>query len=697
MLLLSEFRDPKTAIAHLWPLLLPLAILLPVLAGFPYASPEARFSDFSITHYPNALFLQRSILEYGQVPLWSPTILSGYPIAANPLASLWYPPHWLALLMPLPIGLNVVAVLHVLWGGVGMYLFLRGQELSHRSALFGALAFEAMPKLFAHYGAGHLTTIYAVPWIPWLLLATQGNRPRWLRPGIVLSLIFLADVRWAAYAGLLWLAYETAHSHRDWVQRLLGIVKEVGIAALLAAPLALPLVEYTRLSSRANLEVVDVLAFSLEPAQLFGYLFPTFGGYHEWMMYAGLAVFILALVTVFLGFRKNIFWLTVFAASNFYALGSSLPGMDVLAELPGFSLLRVPPRALTIAVFALIVLASRSLEIFLRGEMISSAKRRIRLFLMGMTTLCWGLTLGVGMLTGSVPMSQLWGAASLTLVTIILFLALVERITVSWMSVMLAVVMLLDMGAVNLSNLSSRSVERVLSEQGEVAEYLARQPGNLRVYSPSYSLPQQTAAYFDLELADGADPLKLEEYVEYMTLTSGVPRTGYSVPLPPFESGDGDPSTTNRDYLPDAAMLGKLSVGYVAAEFKLDVEGLELVEQFGETRVYSITNVLPRAYILKDGEVFRVEHIDWSPNRIQATTNTAGLLVLSEIAYPGWQVYVDGQLSEIQTHEGLFRAVEVGEGCHGIEFVFRPMSVYSGLVVSLLTIIVLVWRGYRTE
>ncbi|HEX2980540.1 MAG TPA: hypothetical protein VHO48_09775, partial [Anaerolineaceae bacterium] len=89
-----------------WVLALPLVMLLPFLGQFAYPI-HSSFSDLAISHYPNAVFLRRSILVYGQIPLWSGSILSGYPFAANPLSGLWYPPGWLALLFPLPFGLNL--------------------------------------------------------------------------------------------------------------------------------------------------------------------------------------------------------------------------------------------------------------------------------------------------------------------------------------------------------------------------------------------------------------------------------------------------------------------------------------------------------------------------------------------------------------------------------------------------------------
>ena len=193
-------------------LLLPLLILLPSLGQFVY-QPGSSYSDLAISHYPNAVFLLNSLKSGQGIPLWSPAILSGYPFAANPLSGLWYLPGWLALLFPLPLGFNLVVAAHLLFGGFGTYLWLRSIGLKPWASLAGALVFETMPKLLAHFAAGHLTLVYAVAWTPWLLLAEGAWRRRrgwlclWRAPGLVLGLIFLADVRWAAFAGILWVGY----------------------------------------------------------------------------------------------------------------------------------------------------------------------------------------------------------------------------------------------------------------------------------------------------------------------------------------------------------------------------------------------------------------------------------------------------------------------------------------------------------
>ncbi|HNR47580.1 MAG TPA: hypothetical protein PKO03_10940, partial [Anaerolineaceae bacterium] len=78
-------------------LALPLLIYLPTINQFALSA-SSTYSDLLISHYPNALFLARGLTQWHVIPLWSNTILSGYPFFANPLSGLWYFPGWLALI-----------------------------------------------------------------------------------------------------------------------------------------------------------------------------------------------------------------------------------------------------------------------------------------------------------------------------------------------------------------------------------------------------------------------------------------------------------------------------------------------------------------------------------------------------------------------------------------------------------------------
>lgn len=56
-------------------------------------------------------------------------------------------------------------------------------------------------------------------------------------------------------------------------------------------------------------------------------------------------------------------------------------------------------------------------------------------------------------------------------------------------------------------------------------------------------------------------------------------------------------------------------------------------------------------------------------------TDRNSVVVLHDIYYPGWEVYVDGKRRPLLRTNLLFRGVEVGPGRHTVEFRFRPLSV----------------------
>ena len=703
----ETFR-PARLLAYL-PLLFPLALILPWLGDFPYPAGDVSFSDITISHYPAVVTLKRLILEYRQLPLWSPHLLSGAPLAANPLYSLFYPPAWLALVLPLPAGFNLLVALHLVWGGLGMLRLLQAEGLRREAALLGALSFAALPKLYAHYGAGHLTLLYAVPWTPWLLLAWKQaglpvGFPR-LRvgAGLVLGLIFLADPRWAAYAGLLWLGYALyrlpgLHSAGERWKYLGRLAVQLLLGLLVAAPLALPLLEYTRLSTRAQLTPADNLVFSLPAARLLGLLFPSLGGTHEFELYPGALVLLLAVLAFFWGVvrRRAGFWLLAAALSLAWALGDNLPGMERLISLPGLDLLRVPSRALFITGLALSALAAYAVHALLADSSPgkSAPPGRLGLPLAGLAFFAILLAAGGWAISGQLNRSFVWGGAFLTFSALWVGLRLRGRLSSQpWLIGCLAL-LVLDLGVAGRTAFTFRPADAVLGEKANLAAYLQAQPGPFRVYSPSYSLPQQVSARTGLELADGVDPLQNQAYASYLSQAAGVPLAGYSVTLPPFASGD--PAVDNRMAVPDVRLLGILNVAYVASEFPLTALGLEWAGEFDGTRLYRNTLARPCAWLQTNtsslGEnILEAVSMEWTPNRIAARIDpsfeTPAWLVFSEIAYPGWRAWIDGQPVSLATAYGLLRAVPVPHGAQEVVLRYQPASVFAGLALGGLGLI----------
>jgi hypothetical protein len=74
---------------------------------------------------------------------------------------------------------------------------------------------------------------------------------------------------------------------------------------------------------------------------------------------------------------------------------------------------------------------------------------------------------------------------------------------------------------------------------------------------------------------------------------------------------------------------------------------------------------------------------------IQTQSQTAGLLMLSEMYYPAWHAYVDGQRVPLHAADGALRAVPVPAGTHTVELRYESTTLRLGLAISLLTYLLL--------
>ena len=67
---------------------------------------------------------------------------------------------------------------------------------------------------------------------------------------------------------------------------------------------------------------------------------------------------------------------------------------------------------------------------------------------------------------------------------------------------------------------------------------------------------------------------------------------------------------------------------------------------------------------------------------------TPGVLVLSEVFYPAWKAYVDGEERPILRADGTLRAVALSEGPHVVEFRYRSTQLAMGGLISLLALLI---------
>ena len=70
---------------------------------------------------------------------------------------------------------------------------------------------------------------------------------------------------------------------------------------------------------------------------------------------------------------------------------------------------------------------------------------------------------------------------------------------------------------------------------------------------------------------------------------------------------------------------------------------------------------------------------------IETQANEPGYLFVSEIFYPGWKAFIDGQPTRILRGNYLFRVVEIPAGRHQVLLEFDPWTIKAGTGITLLT------------
>ena len=151
-----------------------------------------------------------------------------------------------------------------------------------------------------------------------------------------------------------------------------------------------------------------------------------------------------------------------------------------------------------------------------------------------------------------------------------------------------------------------------------------------------------------------ATPLYVGENMYIYRLRSAAPRAYLATAVKPIES--------------DAALDDKSF-----PEFDRTREVL-IDQAQASTLSPSLTQLTPTPVALTTPSDVRI--ISYSNNRVvmEVATTQAGVVVLHDLYYPGWQVKVDGVESSVLRANILFRGVEVTAGHHVVEFEFHPFA-----------------------
>lgn len=458
--------------------------------------------------------------------------------------------------------------------------------------------------------------------------------------------------------------------------------------------------------------------------------------------YIGVLPLLLASVNVFnLKKRYPLFFFILALLALSLALGTPL--YQVLLLIPKFGLFRAPFRALYLEVFALSVLAALGFDFLVgvvkEGQLSPTPWALAIAWLIPLT----GVVLMVNRVTagslsiypGSPP--PLPYALNQTLILLLLFslslavLLLFLRRVIGFRLFMIVALAItgIDLVGQNLwyypaldygqAYLPTASIEFL---QEHLGLYRIARCGTEVLESP---LAPNTGMVYGLFDVQGSDIYILEDYVAFLNL---IEDHGLEAAWAKIPNIDEEGSL-------DSPLMDLLGVKYILTTSEIGMDKYELVfdGQARDIKIYENKEVLPRAFVvhrvevvaedeeilvrlgsgsfdpgqvvivgqelptsevavneeapLKDNSKAQIANYGLNAVTIEAQVENPGFLVLTDVYYPGWRVFVDGQERQLYRADYIFRAVYLETGNHQVRFVFEPLSFKIGLYLILFALL----------
>ncbi len=735
----APLYEPPNYVAYGIFVVITLAFFSPFLFGNGFL-----WEDFLEQFFPHEVFAARNFSE-GVIPFWNPYAFCGMPFLADLQNGFFYPGH---LLMYLFSGGELTArlaqffvVIHYPIAMIGAWKLARKLGIGQWGGIFSGIAWGLCGMMVAHMI--HPNMIYHLAWFPFVLMFFyQGITERsWLHgilSGIILGLTMLSGHPQSALFMVFYMACFAAFMlvgdlRSQDAERKASVWKGAAIALLVVvigagifAIQLMPAQELAGLSERAASSYEKSLEGSITFGHLVTLVVPKFFGvvtgntpqgmeywyrpetfyFWETCIYVGVVTLLLAalgLVSKRLGgLRWFIAGMAVF--SLLYALGDSFIIHPIINKLPLFGTFRVPTRMMLFFGLGAALLAGVGLERVIRSDDETAPLMRTTWIVGGIIALIGVLsvsgTLG-GMFNAPAEAAKATGAAGIAPLLIGL-----GAIVVIWAGLKRkmpgagAAVALLLLGAIDLftfgveQNPSPNNPEQVYQRNDEQFAMLkASAPDKLfRVKmreSGAMLMQRNQGPYSQIMLFEGYNPLLLARRVP-PAQAAGQPgnyepaydlmNIRYAVRIDPATRSVG--LAERATAFPHARMLYDYRVA--------DTGAIKKMLGSGEIDLSKTVLLEKEPSVKPDGSgsgTATINHYDPSRIEVNVSTDKAGILLLSEVWYPAWHVYLDGAETELLTGNYSLRAIAVPAGNHTVELRFESAAYGTGKWITIATLV----------
>ncbi|MDX1415938.1 MAG: hypothetical protein R3293_17210 [Candidatus Promineifilaceae bacterium] len=682
----------------------------------------------------------RQAILSGTLPLWDAYQFAGNPFLSNPQIALFYPPTWIAVIFPVNIGLSWHTAFHLLLAATGMYLFVRQMSGGWSGAFIAGLVYAFSGFNFARIWAGHFGLLATNAWLPWILLTTVWTIKRRsiasaVIAGIPWGMAFLAGHSSSLfYVGLIWLSFLLflALDQRAWLFTLRQALIMGSTGTALSAVQLLPFLQLLQNVARSEQSSFEfATAFSLPLSQLAALIVPGFFGdplheywgapyFEELTIYAG----IVALLSFLLVFRRPSrlygYYLLLAAVGLILALGSNTPLYEVLYDwFPPVRLLRGPARAGIIFVFAAagmlgdVINHHRS-----AGDDLHNHRAVIWLRVLLTAVVVTGVAVfwTAARLPGTDSLlSQAQTQIRLNGIIWATIAAFAAILLIWWLTspnladtkrkgalVLLAGLVLLDLWRFGspLAALASSGPHPMWQDAREIIGRSSARvlPWGVNIFEQNGAGQVGLLSVFGYNTLEPAAPIALAaSFPDPRSQAYDILGVGYVLTNVAQEQyGDGQRplrliGSTDNVWVYERART--VPRARLANQFEVIPDTDRALERINQETFDPLTAVILSeeppcqlpivAHDAGTAEIVQESNGYW---HIGTSSGSPALLVVSETAYPGWQVAIDGRAAQPLLAYTALRAVCVPAGEHQVTWQYKPTIFLWGGLFSLITL-----------
>lgn len=682
----------------------------------------------------------------GEIPLWNPYSFSGTPHLANYQSQVFSPTNILYFFLPFLEAWSIQILLQPLLAGLFMYLFMRSIKTSLVSSLLSAISFMFCGFITTWMAYGTLG--YAILFTPLALYAIERYHTRkdfWTLILLAISIsfsFFSGHFQTSLYMFLVvvgYIVWESFFKKNIKETVILLITSFSGL--LISFPQILPSIEFYQNSVREQIiQKMEVIPWRYLQTRIAPDFYGNpvtrndwFGHYAEWNSYAGIVPFLLSFF-VFLRKidRKISFFILLFIVSLALSFDTFFADLMVALKIPLFS---------TSAASRIVVLSSISVAVLggLGLDRLMNTKKIRKVFtITGVWTILM-ILLWISVFFGNPEQENLMIARNNSILPTLLFGGLVGCVGL-FIAVKnkklknFAVFGVLFLTAFEMLRFSLKWMpfeerEYIYPSTTTTVEFKKLSSPQNRWYLDTHA---ENALIYNLPISDGYDPLYYKRYGEFIKyIVEGK-----------ISEGERSLVTFPKNGIYTDKALNLLGIRYIAYRvsdarapwafpyWKYPEGRLKEIFHDGKYTIFKNSQSLPKAHAVtnilvkdsdekvlealfdknfdatrsaiveeelvlstdKTGNVGDVTIESYKNNTVVLSSDSSSdaIIVLNDVLYPGWNVYVDGIEKKMIRVNYIFRGVLAESGKHTIVYQYKPMSFKIGIVSAGFGIMVLI-------